>query len=691
MKAKFTSNRRPRIAVARFSIFSLLVSLCIVAAVLAASGSVALADSPFAVSGQGLPDNRAYEMVTPVSKNGLDALASTETVHAAPSGSGISFFATGALPGSLGAFLIEPTYISFRDEDGWTTHGTQPPASTSAVGAPSVKSISPDLSSVFVDAVEPALTTGATPGQYSTYRQDVATGSYQMFAPDPAGYEDFHLAGITPEDSHFIFEDESPLVPAATAEEKNLYEWSDGQISLVGVLPDGHAPAAGSRAGAHGTGFVEYTQTEHALSEDGSRVFFSDRETQNLYVRENTGTSEARTLLIAEECAFQTADANGSMVFYTKNEDLYGYDVETGQTQDLAAKGKVNGVLGTGGNGEDLYVYFAAESVLTGSAIEDQPNIYVSHYDGHTWTTSYVTTVDNGSEFDEYNWATSFNASSNGSTEAPAGGDKSSRVTPDGKTLLFTSNKHLTNYENAGYNELYLYEVKDKRTICVSCDPSGDPATVNAYLHEYGAVNGMASFGPVVDPVMPTHNLSDSGDRVFFETSQSLLPRDTNGVRDVYEWEKYGAGSCDLTVGCLFLISTGHSAVGSYFGDASASGNDVFIFTEQQLVPQDQDELQDIYDVRVGGGAPQLAPAACSGTGCQGVPPASPTFATPASLTFNGAGNFPRPAVTKTKPKTAKCAKGKKLSHGKCVKARPKLRKRSKKTKTTSDRRRAGR
>ena len=54
--------------------------------------------------------------------------------------------------------------------------------------------------------------------------------------------------------------------------------------------------------------------------------------------------------------------------------------------------------------------------------------------------------------------------------------------------------------------------------------------------------------------------------------------------------------------GCLYLISTGESAEPSYFGDASANGDDVFFFTRQSLVGQDRDENYDIYDARIDGG-----------------------------------------------------------------------------------------
>jgi hypothetical protein len=71
----------------------------------------------------------------------------------------------------------------------------------------------------------------------------------------------------------------------------------------------------------------------------------------------------------------------------------------------------------------------------------------------------------------------------------------------------------------------------------------------------------------------------------------------------------------------------------------------------------------------------------------------APNDPTPGSLTFHGPGDL-LPAVTVTKvatKKTVKCAKGKKLSHGKCVKVKKKAKKAKKRAKNgkASDKRRA--
>jgi len=68
----------------------------------------------------------------------------------------------------------------------------------------------------------------------------------------------------------------------------------------------------------------------------------------------------------------------------------------------------------------------------------------------------------------------------------------------------------------------------------------------------------------------------------------------------------------------------------------------VFFTQRANLAPGASNENVKLYDARVGGGFPE-ASTACVGSGCQGVPPAPPIFATPSSVTFAGVGDFEAP------------------------------------------------
>ena len=84
-----------------------------------------------------------------------------------------------------------------------------------------------------------------------------------------------------------------------------------------------------------------------------------------------------------------------------------------------------------------------------------------------------------------------------------------------------------------------------------------------------------------------------------------------------------GAGRGQLhTAGRLHrLISSGRSAGGASFVDASADGSDAFFLTDGSLVAADPGSV-DLYDARVGGGFPiPPPPIACEGDACQALPP----------------------------------------------------------------------
>jgi hypothetical protein len=126
--------------------------------------------------------------------------------------------------------------------------------------------------------------------------------------------------------------------------------------------------------------------------------------------------------------------------------------------------------------------------------------------------------------------------------------------------------------------------------------------------------------------------LSDDGRRVFFTSSNRLVPDDQNGTApDVYEY--------DTVSKTVSMLSNGRGTAGSYFLDASANGDDVFFLTRERLVTRDVDGAFDVYDARVGGGGfpdPPAPPVPCSGDLCQGPLSTPPLVPPPPSLDFSG-------------------------------------------------------
>jgi hypothetical protein len=209
------------------------------------------------------------------------------------------------------------------------------------------------------------------------------------------------------------------------------------------------------------------------------------------------------------------------------------------------------------------------------------------------------------------------------------------------------------------FGEIYVYNYDANRVTCASCDPSGARPVTDANFEtradEY-AVN--------VNVQYLSHALSEDGGRLFFDTGDALVPQDTNGKRDVYEFDRGTAQ--------VHLISSGVCNCNSFFVDASADGHDVFFTTHQRLVRIDVDDNSDLYDARIEGGIAsqnEMSREPCEGDDCQG--PAKPVhvFSVPASSTFNGVGNTPpsvevkKESVSKKKGKHAKKKKGKHRRH----------------------------
>ena len=637
-----------------------------------------------------LPDCRAYEQVSPVAKNLTDAVGKGDFVQSSPSGYNVTYFALLPFPGTVGSGDFV-SYLSSREGEGWSTQGLVPPTNSGSPGE--VVGLTEDLSTSIVAVGEegPILAAGGTPGILDYYIHNDITGGYQSLAAGIEGGE-VNFSDASYDDSRILFEDTAKLTSNAVPKVPNLYEWSAGRITLVGVLSHGEAPEEGAVAGPGGRaieelepgqefgfplpgGSIRHFYTQNTLSEDGSRVFFTDVGTGRIYMREPE--TETTIEISAGQAYWRAATPSGSRVFYTEgggaSRNLYRFDVAS-KAREPITTGAAH-VLGTFGISNDgSYVYFVADGVLAGENAEHhlptggEPNLYVWH-EG-----SGITFIDMlKPELDEPDWTD--NAET---VPGPAQGGKSARVTPGGHTVVFTSANQLTDYANAGHVELYSYGASEAKISCISCNPSGIVASSGVQLTDH------AGFGPGIRNSIATRNFSEDGDQVFFQTTEGLVPQDTNGQMDVYEWERTGTGTCLEGGGnCIDLISTGESPSESYFGDASADGSDIFFFTRQSLVGQDQDENADLYDARENGGIGrqnQISISQCaSETSCRPLPgPTPPSLSLVGSVTFIGDEDPIPPAATekespqrtikkhtKKKHRTKKNSKGRNGSHGK--------------------------
>lgn len=593
-------------------------------------GTVTGPEAAFTTRGAGsplvLPDGRGWEMVSPVDKNGgaIEGFGSG-ILQAATEGGAVTYSSRSSFgEGGEGA-PKSSQYLSRRLASGWSAQNLTAPLPAGAYGtepeAAPYQVFSPELSRAVLTAVpDPPLAGTNAPAGYANYYLRETTGGYTalLAQADVAGLRvdpaDFSLAfaGASPDLGHVALSTCAALTPDAVevpsgagcdGERPNLYEWSPGGLRLVNLLP-GHATGTPPGALAAPSG---------AISADGTRVFWTDG--SDLYLREGVRTVPLDAA-VGGGGSFQVATPNGAIAFFTKGGHLYRFDTATEAVTDLTPAGEVTGVLGISADGS--YVYFATAA-----------GIFLTHGG----------IVPVAAAPDALNFPPS---------------TSTARVSADGTHLLFVSSARVALYDSTdpisgqSRDEVYLYDANRQEVTCVSCNPYGEPPVGSATVP--GAVaNGS---GPGATRIYKPRSLSADGNRVFFDSPDPLATgQDSNNDGDVYEWEAGGTGSCGKPQGCQQLISSGRSAGGAMFVDASADGGDAFFLTDGSLVKVDPGAV-DLYDAREGGGFPEPAtPIPCEEDACQPLPP-SPDDPSPGSLVSspgNAAVHFPKGKKAKHK------------------------------------------
>jgi hypothetical protein len=667
----------------------------------------------------GLPEGRAYELVTPPDKEGSEDMFREASISDISLDTGVSSESGDQFVldsrAAFGAFPSSGvnTYVFSRHPVGG--HPGREEWSYASLVSPAL-----GLQSVEVGAIEPGDFSavavndrvgapgsqlgwagtgllGRPGGPYTTLHTDQPThgvlGGPQEYTIVVGASRDLGVV-VLRSDNPALVEGEGCKVDFCSEPPiPYLYEWAGGELSRLDVQSDGEA--IGPCGAALGSGYVaEGEEAEDgAVSADGSKVFFTAPDPESggfegvkgcptktgenppeVYVRSGEETVEVSA---PEEGAlehsahygavFMGAAADGSRVFFTSegeltasdagihDTELYEYDTETGKLTRVSAgdAGDAAGAVvpfierqvGIGVarvkdvvvSGDGSHVYFVARGVLASangegkSPVQGEENLYV--YDAQTGRTAFIASGTGG----RYEGAESI---------LP-------EATPDGRYLLFQG--EMIARHSLG---LYRYDADTERVVCVTCTP--------------GYPSGLVALPPspmqdTAEGTFPAHAIVEDGS-VFFNTAAALVAQDTNGLLDVYEWHE----------GAISLLSSGQDSLPSFFLGASPNGANVFFGTHARLVPADTGSGGNLYDARVCTvSEPCIAPAPareglCEGDACSH-PAAAPSDATPASATFSGAGDqAPAPSVTR-RAKT--CAKPKRLSHGKCVKVKPKRRK----------------
>jgi hypothetical protein len=583
-----------------------------------------------------LPDCRAFELVSPADKNGgnmTGALLVTDDGSRLSASSSVGF----ANPKSN---LLSAPYSAERGEIGWTTTNLAPQAGIGLAldnGFLQLGNFSQDMTK----ALTATANFDAEPQVKNIFLTTTGGDTTWVTAPTRPSSEISNkwLVGASADLSHVVFESTQSFDSRETSGARMVWEWINGQTRLVSVLPDDSLalnPTVGTGANsvlAENTGSVAMFQEPTVVSADGSRIFFTANTVgPQLFVRVD-GTETIQPGLSQRPgsigqakpgaVTFQAASRDGSRVVFTSPDlltadatpggGIYRYDLESEELEFLSP------TPGSGGpeidriarvSADASKVYFVARSQLVvGEGKAGGHNLYVA--DGGA--VRFIATL---ADLDFLSWEAS------GASGFPA-----ARVTPDGGHFVFQSINPLTGYKSAGHMEVYEWDDQTRTLTCASCGAPGTQADGDASLsaspvnpETFETPNGQV-------PIGYSRGLSDDGSRVFFQTRDSLDPKDVNGRADVYAYE----------AGRTHLISDGTGNYDSEIVGSSASGDDAFFSTNQSLVPQDTDGgAGDIYDARVGGGfAAANGPAGCLGGDCQAaVPP--PPFRLPASSATDG-------------------------------------------------------
>jgi DNA-binding beta-propeller fold protein YncE len=679
----------------------------------------------FALPSTDLPDGRAYEMVSPAQKTGEvippepsstlggscgdclpGASVATLPMQTAPDGDSVLYEGQ---PFSGGLAAGPNEYVSGRTESDWSTGSLSTPTTTGRYEA-----FSSDLSLGVLFQTDPALSPEAPTQGGKAFPNFYLRGEDESFEPlitvEPPEREPFAFriryaganpgAPFAPGFSHLLLEANDALTPAvpgiapAAPEVEaggecafsvgcNLYEWAEGELRLVNVLPGNVGTASDAVIGSGrllAPSQLEIPVVDHAISDDGSRIFWTEEESGQVFVRvDGEETLEVpgpgsckKSVLQASRACFLGASADSSTVLLSDGQ-LFELDEGAEAYEPVAdlteGEGGFEGILGAS---KDLtQIYFIDTADLTGGEENDNgEEAEAGELNLYAWgegSSSFIGVLlqnDNG-----------FGFQSRYGTWKPSRPNRTAQVSPGGRYLVFMSQASLTGYDNSlggggvcahsstsACREVFLYEAISDTLICVSCNPSGQ--------RPIGPSN-LSLLRPELAPFPQPSNLSKEGDgRLFFESQDALLPQDTNGsIQDIYQWEPNGVGTCEQVEGCLSLISSGRSANDSMFLDSTPSGDDAFFITREQLLPRDKDSQLDLYDARVGGGFEETTYAPCNPEACAGSilgPSAQPSAATSQAV------GPPNPPVDKPG-----CKKGFVKKNGKCVK-KPKKKKKAK-------------
>ncbi len=306
-----------------------------------------------------LPDHRVWEMVSPPDKHGARLFGGGEwLLQADAGGDGLAYPSKLSPEADPEGNRIPDVSMSLarREANGsWHSRDITPPSDRPGGSPPGngteYKLFSADLSEALVSPPSRTLLSAEASERTPYLRRNTDPAAYtplvtgkEPFANVPPGtvfggsayVGDVETIGASPDLRYLALKSKVPLVEGAAVSGSTIYEWSNGHIKPLSVLPAAEGGAL-VRAEQVGSG---RSSVRGAISADGSRVFWSAGSAgiqTALYVRDTEAGETARLDVVqsgggagAAGPLFQGASADGSVVFFTGSEQL---------TEDAGAKG----------------------------------------------------------------------------------------------------------------------------------------------------------------------------------------------------------------------------------------------------------------------------------------------------------------------------------------------------------------
>jgi hypothetical protein len=587
---------------------------------------------PAVATAAGLPDGRGYELVSPVQKNGVSPFGAVPSRD----GGAVDFESYGAFAGATTASAN--LYQATRSSGGWQT-APQTPTPTKPIGALEQQVAlfySPDLAQTIFTTGQSYAAGDSDEGSLDLYQTTsggapawLSQGSEGGTAPLQVTFD-----GATPDASHVVFSTTEPLTPDAqglgegdSPEPEYLYDRvaTSGKTDLVNVnnsgelvSPEGATLGNGTHLTVGGPPAFEFLPagvggtTTNAISSDGSKIFFESG--GGLYMRENN----SNTVQITEKGHYEGASADGSLVFFSNDEELVGsifafkivikqlFEFNTtnhaiGPVPAMSAVGLSDGDLNVpqtteteAASGEILTVTSTA-GFKVGEDIQFEPGIPVymtieSIPDStHLVLTSHVQ--------ENYGPGTTI--------QGTARSAAISAVSNDGSHVYFVAGGVLAENENAQHQtaldsvpNLYSFDTNSGQTTFVATLAAKDVAGET----ETGPP-GLTANPDTRRPAVP----SADGSEFVFASAGNLTEQNPNEeFQEIYRYTVADGSLTCLSCTAEGVAPTGNASLGETAGGSydpagattaiSEDGSRVFFDTPDALVGADRNGSGDVYE-----------------------------------------------------------------------------------------------